>query len=127
MFAIQYRDILLDELKSHLHARLQIIEDPPGPPVQSTYVLKVKSDNVELLEEAAFDLEQRSKKLKEVKDIDISREEDLNKYVLSIYFVEITTFARNTDIVVVSHRPSGDRCEQKKYECPEFHRCLLCT
>jgi multidrug efflux pump subunit AcrB len=85
----RYREILSQALRDHPRSKLQIIEDPPGPPVQSTFVLKVKSEDEALLEEVALDLKERAKKIKEVKDIDLSLEEDVVKYVLTINKIEV--------------------------------------
>ncbi len=59
-------------------ANIKIIEDPPGPPVLSTYQLKVqgeKRNNYPELKKIAYDLFKATEKVKGVVDIDVSRKE----------------------------------------------------
>ena len=65
-------------------AKIMIVEDPPGPPVRSTFFVKVKSPNPEILKEAVYTLEKKVKTIGEVKDIDNSSLEQINKYVLFV-------------------------------------------
>ncbi len=59
-------------------ANIKIIEDPPGPPVLSTYQLKVQGEEREdyaELKKIATDLMRATKKVEGVVDVDISRRE----------------------------------------------------
>ena len=82
--ALQYRSIIHERLKNLADARFQVIEDPPGPPVRSTFWIKVKTDNKTLLESVLYDLEKKVKATNEVKDVDISLLEQNDKFSISI-------------------------------------------
>ncbi len=82
--AYSFREILTKTLKPFKDAKVIIVEDSPGPPVRSTFYVKIKSDNTPLLYTVAKDLEEKVKSIKEVKDIDVSFLEQNDKYVLFI-------------------------------------------
>ena len=82
--AYQYREVLQKGLSKYSDAKIMIVEDPPGPPVRSTFFVKVKSPNPEILKEAVYTLEKKVKTIGEVKDIDNSSLEQINKYVLFV-------------------------------------------
>jgi multidrug efflux pump subunit AcrB len=79
-----YREILYATAASIPDARIAVVEDPPGPPVRSTFYVKVKSNNPAILSEATYALAEKARAIKEVKDIDISLLEETKKYVLSV-------------------------------------------
>ena len=90
--AMHFRDVLLKSFKDIPNIKIKIVEDPPGPPVRSTFYVKIKSEDVELLNIATKALEQKIKDIDEVKDIDISSMEQHDKYVL---FVDKNAAARS--------------------------------
>lgn len=57
--ALRLRNTLNQEVLTHEgDARITVVEDPPGPPVRSTFLLKVESNDPQLLDSTAKDLEQ---------------------------------------------------------------------
>ena len=58
--AVGYRSVIRDFLKTTAGAKFQIIEDPPGPPVQSTFLVKIKGPDADLLSAVALDLEKKN-------------------------------------------------------------------
>ena len=64
--AYGYREVLLKNLTHHKDAKVMVVEDPPGPPVRSTFYVKIKTDNPNLLYAIANDLQQKVKSIKEV-------------------------------------------------------------
>ncbi|MDP8212723.1 MAG: efflux RND transporter permease subunit [Candidatus Zapsychrus exili] len=82
--AYEYRELLEGNFKENKSLRIKVVEDPPGPPVKSTFYVKVKSRNKKLLYSVAGDIEKISKEIEGVKDIDVSSLEEHKKHVLSI-------------------------------------------
>ena len=82
--AYEYRNLLLKGLSVYKEAKIMIVEDPPGPPVRSTFYVKIKSDDPELLYGISSDLEKKVKTIDGVKDVDVSFLEDNDKYVLFV-------------------------------------------
>ncbi len=82
--AFNYRNILEEYLRRYPDARLQVVEDPPGPPVRATFFVKVKSYNEELLYKTAKDLESKIKGIKGVKDVDNSALEKNDKFIVYV-------------------------------------------
>lgn len=64
--------------------KLQLIEDPPGPPVLSTLLVKVQSSNQELLRKVALDIMPQVEKVEGVVDADMSFPEKTKTYQLII-------------------------------------------
>lgn len=68
--ALQIRDVLQNNVLSHEgDVKLTVVEDPPGPPVQSTFLLKIQGDNQKLLTTTAQDLEQISRAIPGIVDL----------------------------------------------------------
>ena len=65
-------------------AVLKMVEDPPGPPVLSTVLVRVQGENDELLNKVARDLGQKIGQVEEVVDRDTSVSDDLNVITLQI-------------------------------------------
>lgn len=63
--------------------KLKLIEDPPGPPVMSTFLIKVEG-NSELIREEAQNLLSKIKQVEGVKDLDISTPKNSFTYDLVI-------------------------------------------
>ncbi|MDB4303917.1 efflux RND transporter permease subunit [Desulfosarcina sp.] len=82
--AVLYRQVVKKAVRDYPDARFQIIEDPPGPPVRSTFLINIKSSSNELLRTVSDDLMTHIKTVKGVADVDVSLLEQNNKYVLSI-------------------------------------------
>jgi len=82
--AYAYRKSLGKSLSGVKDAKIAIVEDPPGPPVRSTFYLKVKSSNPDLLYKVAHDLQAKIKGIRELEDVDVSSQEDNEKYVLFV-------------------------------------------
>ncbi|QQS15421.1 MAG: efflux RND transporter permease subunit [Candidatus Moraniibacteriota bacterium] len=70
--AFRVRESLTDFHEAFPDAVARIIEDPPGPPVLSTFLLKVKGSNSEIREQIARDLANASANIDGVVDIDTS-------------------------------------------------------
>ncbi|MCP5502599.1 MAG: efflux RND transporter permease subunit [Leptospiraceae bacterium] len=70
----------LNDLAKTLNAdgsiKLKLVEDPPGPPVLSTLLLRVTGYDEKLLLDIAKDIYPSVKKIEEVVDVDISTPED---------------------------------------------------
>ena len=82
--ALIFRERLLTEFGDDQGVKIKIVEDPPGPPVHATFYVKVKSDDIRLLNLAVKEFEKKVKGIREVKDVDISSAEAHDKYVLFI-------------------------------------------
>jgi multidrug efflux pump subunit AcrB len=82
--ARSYREIVYAQAQEVPEARIAIVEDPPGPPVRATFYVKVKSEDPVLLRQVTYDLEEKVRHIREVKDVDVSLLEDHTKYVLSV-------------------------------------------
>lgn len=70
--AFRVRDNLVDFNRSYPNATVRIVEDPPGPPVQSTFFLNVKGDNDLLREHIARDLATETSNIQGIVDLDTS-------------------------------------------------------
>lgn len=65
--------------------RLKLVEDPPGPPVLSTLLVRVQGSDLALLESTARDLQgQISRDVAEVVDTDVSAPEDTTTLTVRI-------------------------------------------
>ena len=64
--------------------KIKFLEDPPGPPVQSTLMAKVKGPDRMVLENVALDIEKMFHKTKQVVDIDTSIENPSRKVVFEV-------------------------------------------
>jgi len=82
--AAQYRELLELSKEAYPNARITVVEDPPGPPVRSTFYVKVKAEDTALLQAVTQDLEKKVRDIREVKDIDTSLAEEHQKFVLSV-------------------------------------------
>jgi len=82
--ALIFREKVNNYLKKYENIRVQIIEDPPGPPVRSTFHVKVKTNSNKLLKEVTLDIEKKVEQIRELKDIDVSLLEPNDKYIILI-------------------------------------------
>jgi len=82
--AFQFRNLLQKALSQYKDAKIMLVEDPPGPPVRSTFYVKVKSKDAALLEKVSKDLEREVYTIKGVEDVDLSSLEQADKFVLYV-------------------------------------------
>lgn len=83
---------LVQELRPRLYAMLEaevgikikLVEDPPGPPVQSTLLVKVRGDDYAKLKEISTDIERMFYETEEVMDTDTSRADNQTKIILKL-------------------------------------------
>ncbi len=71
-------------LENEIGTKIKLVEDPPGPPVLSTVLLKIKGRDYEKLSAISYDIEAMLYGTKEVLDIDTSRGEEKRKLSLRI-------------------------------------------
>jgi multidrug efflux pump subunit AcrB len=82
--AVSLRQQLDAFLREYPDATIRLVEDPPGPPVLSTFLLKVKGDDMAMRERITRDLEQKIHSIRGIVDIDTSLPErglDLSYHV----------------------------------------------
>ncbi|XLQ20023.1 MAG: efflux RND transporter permease subunit [Candidatus Moraniibacteriota bacterium] len=87
------------------NANIKIIEDPPGPPVLSTYQLKVQGfsrQDQEMMREIAGNLLNETKQLKGIVDIDTSRLEHSIEKTYRINTEESTRVGVSVDDVILA-------------------------
>ncbi len=82
--AYEYRKKIDNLLSKYSEARYQVIEDPPGPPVRSTFFVKVKSNDPKLMQQVAKELEIEADAVDQVFDLDTTIPENLSKYTLKV-------------------------------------------
>ncbi len=83
------RDSLLQKMENFPDAKLKIIEDPPGPPVLSTFLIKIQGENSESLAKIAQDIENAASNIEEVVDIDTTVQERNLEYALRLNLEEV--------------------------------------
>jgi multidrug efflux pump subunit AcrB len=71
-------------ISPELPVKLKLVEDPPGPPVQSTLLVRIQGWDTELLRKEAQHLLPWVRKIDEVVDTDISTPEDTKTVKVSI-------------------------------------------
>ncbi len=81
---LQLRPKLLQFLEKYPDAKIKLIEDPPGPPVLSTYLLKIKSEDRKLNDRVMLELESFTANVPEVVDVDTTKNETALEYVLRV-------------------------------------------
>ncbi len=71
--ALRLRNTLNQEVLMHEGgAKITVVEDPPGPPVRSTFFLKVQGDDQQLLDSTAKDLQQIASNISGIVDLKTS-------------------------------------------------------
>jgi multidrug efflux pump subunit AcrB len=71
--AFKLREKLNSEVISqNPDAKLIVVEDPPGPPVRSTFFLKIQSNDQTLLDSTASDLENMARNISGIVDLETS-------------------------------------------------------
>lgn len=84
--AFRVRTALNEFQKSYPDATLRIVEDPPGPPVISTFFLSIKGENDTLRERVAQDIQTQVESIEGVVDLDTSLPEHRPDYVYRVRF-----------------------------------------
>ncbi len=75
----------LDKIsENYPDAKIKFIEDPPGPPVLSTYLIKIKSNDASLNQNMMQDLEKFSANVQGVVDVDTTKNETSLEYILKV-------------------------------------------
>lgn len=68
--AMHLRKKLQNEVISkNADAKIMVVEDPPGPPVRSTFFLKVQGEDMALLENVARDIENMASQIRGIVDL----------------------------------------------------------
>ncbi|MBD3300511.1 MAG: MMPL family transporter [Candidatus Moranbacteria bacterium] len=80
--------------------RIKFIEDPPGPPVLSTFLVKVQGEDQTKIEEIAKDLENKVMAIKGVVDVDNSINEDKLEFVYKIQKEKASRLGVNVNDIV---------------------------
>lgn len=70
--ASRVRTTLSSFTKEHPDSILRLVEDPPGPPVLSTFLLKIKGADEKVQEQIVADIEQDVRSISGIVDIDTS-------------------------------------------------------
>lgn len=91
-------------LETEPGTKIKLVEDPPGPPVLSTMLIKVKGENYEKLKEISGDIERMFYETDEVVDIDTTRTENQAKIVLKIDYEKAQRSGINAEIAAYSLR-----------------------
>lgn len=78
------RPVLYKLLEKEPDIEIKLIEDPPGPPVLSTVLLKIQGNDYEKLKEMSYDIEDFLSETPEVVDIDNSRSEKTSQISLKV-------------------------------------------
>ena len=81
---LQLRPKLLSFLEKYPDVKIKLIEDPPGPPVLSTYLIKIKSEDKEINRHSMRDLEKFANTIPGVVDIDTTQNEVTTEYFLRV-------------------------------------------
>ncbi len=81
---LDLRDNLAEELKQYPDVKTKLIEDPPGPPVLSTYLTKIHGISEENTIQMTRELERYVSTIDEVVDIDTTLNEVTADYLLHV-------------------------------------------
>ncbi len=100
----ELRPRLYKLLETEAGTKIKLIEDPPGPPVQSTLLIKVRGEDYQRLKKVSSDIERIFQDTKEVVDIDTSRAENQSKIVLQIDNDKASLAGINTQIAAMTLR-----------------------
>lgn len=78
------RGDLKKKLEKYPDVKIKLIEDPPGPPVMSTYLIKIKADSGDKTRAMTRELEKHVAGVNEVVDIDTTLNEATADYLLRV-------------------------------------------
>ncbi len=100
----ELRPRLYEFLETEPGTKIKLVEDPPGPPVQSTLLIKVRGDNYEKLKEISTDIERMFYDAKEVVDVDTSRTDNQPKIILKLDNEKAMRAGINTEMAAMTLR-----------------------
>ncbi|MDH4330006.1 MAG: efflux RND transporter permease subunit [Candidatus Moranbacteria bacterium] len=81
---IELRKKLVRETQKYPDLRIKLVEDPPGPPVLSTFLIKIQGNDEAVLKNIALDIENMAFEIDEVVDVDSTLNEKGLSYVYEI-------------------------------------------
>lgn len=84
--------------------KIKLIEDPPGPPVLSTFLLKVQGENEQMVQEITKDLQEQVIKTEGVVDVDTSIVERTFEYALRVDAAKATKLGVSTEQIATNLR-----------------------
>jgi multidrug efflux pump subunit AcrB len=113
---IESRELLTEEFKNEPSIRLKLVEDPPGPPVLSTFLTRIKGPDEKMREDIARDVVGMMRTIPGIVDMDstlptntnnvsltIDREK-LNRFGLSVAdVIQATQIALTGNAVSIAH------------------------
>jgi multidrug efflux pump subunit AcrB len=82
--ACNLRSYLNDYIQENPGLQISIVEDPPGPPVLATFLLKIRGDDAKVREAIAMDMAHQAEKIEGVVDLDVSRPDYIMNYTYKI-------------------------------------------
>ncbi|MCK4635844.1 MAG: efflux RND transporter permease subunit [Candidatus Moranbacteria bacterium] len=81
---LRLREKMNEKLKEFPDLKMQIIQDPPGPPVLSTFLLKIQGENQQVLDKITKDIQDQVSQIDEIVDVDSSLEEKGLEFIYEI-------------------------------------------
>ena len=100
----ELRPRLYTLLETEVGTKIKLVEDPPGPPVQSTLLIKVRGDDYSKLKEISTDIERMFYDAKEVIDVDTSRTDNQPKIILRLDNEKAMRAGINTEMAAYTLR-----------------------
>ncbi len=94
----EIRPKLYKFLEKEPGVKIKLIEDPPGPPVLSTVLIKIRGEDYDRLKEISVDVEKMFYEVDEVVDIDTTRTENQQKIILKINYDKAKQAGVNTEM-----------------------------
>lgn len=98
----------LKEIKVPYKSVIKVLEDPPGPPVEATFVLEVYGDNIREIERMNKVIFEKVKKIKGLVDLDSTVEEGYEKNILSVNQEKLFKLGLSLDMVYSVVKTSTD-------------------
>ncbi len=97
--ALQFRENLGPIISGVPDTHFQVIEDPPGPPVRSTFMIKIKTNDPKLLEKIAQEVATSVQLIDGIEDIDTSLIDPHKKYYLRVNLDQAAISQMNTQLI----------------------------
>ncbi len=82
--ARHFRSDVKDYIKSNSGLQVRVVEDPPGPPVLATFLLKIKGSDDRIRDMIAMDVARLMENISGVVDIDVSKPDYILHYTYQI-------------------------------------------